>query len=166
MENLTYTHTPPKNWPENWLPKPWVTALHKKFSMLYLQKFTSCFQDQETVDDWSETWAEALSGFEGEEIKVGLDYCRDNHQWPPTCSEFRVACKSRPKPVLALPQPPRDSEQGKRRIGEILGVLKSKPVDGREYWNKVLETKGLPPISYEYANKALHNLNNFIGEQL
>jgi hypothetical protein len=68
--------------------------------------------------------------------------------------------------MLALPQPPRDSEQGKRRIGEILGMLKSKPVDGREYWKNVLETKGLPAIAYEFAHKALHNLNNFTGEQL
>jgi hypothetical protein len=141
-------------------------ALHKKFSTLYQQKFSSCFQSQEAVDDWSEVWAEALAGFDGEEVKTGLDYCRDNHQWPPTCAEFRAACKSCPKPVLALPQPPRDSEQGKRRIGEILGMLKSKPVDGKAYWNKVLETKGLPAISYEFAHKALHNLNNFTGEQL
>lgn len=166
MENSTHTHTHPKYWPENWLPKPWVMALHKKFSTLYQQKFSSCFPSQEAVDDWSEVWAEALAGFDGEEVKTGLDYCRDNHQWPPTCAEFKAACKSRPKPVLALPQPPRDSEQGKRRIGEILGMLKSKPVDGKAYWNKVLETKGLPPISYEYAKKALHNLSNFTGEQL
>jgi hypothetical protein len=132
---------------------------------LYQQKFSSCFPSQEAVDDWSEVWAEALAGFDGEEVKTGLDYCRDNHQWPPTCSEFRAACKSRPKPILALPQPPRDSEQGKRRIGEILGMLKSKPVDGRKYWKNVLETKGLPAISYEFAHKAIHNLTNFEGEK-
>ena len=134
--------------------------------MLYLTKFTNSFPDQQTIDEWSEVWAESLSGLDAEEIKTGMDYCRDHHPWPPTCGEFRAACKSRPKPVLALPQPPRDSEKGKQKIGEILGMLKSKPVDGRAYWQKVLETKGLPPISYEYAHKALHNLSNFTGEQL
>ena len=128
--------------------------------MLYLQKFTSCFQDQEAVNEWCQVWAEALAGMQPDEIKAGLDYCRDNHQWPPTCAEFKAACKSRPKPMLALPEPPRDSELGKRRIGEILGMLKSKPINGREYWAKVLATEGLPPDTYKFAHQALHNLNN------
>ena len=166
MENSTYTPQVEKLWPDHWLKKSWTLALHGKFRMLYMSKFTSCFPDQQTIDEWSEVWAESLSGLDAEEIKAGMDYCRDHHPWPPTCGEFRAACKSRPKPVLALPQPPRDSEQGKRRIGEILGMLKSKPVDGKAYWNKILATRGLPVISYEYAHKALHNLNNFTGEQL
>ena len=128
--------------------------------MLYMTKFTSSFQDQPTIDEWCEVWAEALSGFDGDQIKIGLDYCKDNHQWPPTCAEFKAACKSRPKPMLALPEPPRDSENGKRRIGEILGTLKSKPINGREYWAKVLATEGLPADTYKFAHQALHNLNN------
>jgi hypothetical protein len=77
---------------------------------------------------------------------------------------LEAACKSRPKPMFLRYRSLleiRSTASGGLR--EILGVLKSKPVDGREYWNKVLETKGLPPISYEYANKALHNLNNLQG---
>ena len=160
MENSTYTPQVEKLWPEQWLKKSWAHALHGKFRMLYMTKFTSSFQDQPTIDEWCEVWAEALSGFDGDQIKIGLDYCKDNHQWPPTCSEFKAACKSRPKPMLALPQPPRDSENGKRRIGEILGMLKSKPINGREYWAKVLATEGLPPDTYKFAHQALHNLNN------
>ena len=160
MENSTYTPQVEKLWPEQWLRKSWAHALHGKFRMLYMTKFTSSFQDQPTIDEWCEVWAEALSGFDGDQIKIGLDYCKDNHQWPPTCAEFKAACKSRPKPMLALPQPPRDSENGKRRIGEILGMLKSKPINGREYWAKVLATEGLPPDTYKFAHQALHNLNN------
>ena len=166
MENSTYTPTHEKSWPENWMPKPWATALHKKFSLLYLQKFTSCFQDQEAVNDWCEVWGEALGGLEGEQIKAGLDYARDHHQWPPTCAEFKAACKSRPKATIALPGPPNtDTENGKRRVAEILATLKAKPVNGKEYWSKILATKGLPSISYEYAHKALHNLDNPLAAQ-
>ena len=160
MENSTYTPQVEKLWPEQWLRKSWAHALHGKFRMLYMTKFTSSFQDQPTIDEWCEVWAEALAGFDGDQIKIGLDYCKDNHQWPPTCAEFKAACKSRPKPMLALPEPPRDSENGKRRIAEILGMLKSKPINGREYWAKVLATEGLPPDTYKFAHQALHNLNN------
>jgi hypothetical protein len=167
MENLTSTATQEKSWPENWMPKPWATALHRKFSMLYLQKFTSCFQDQETIDEWCECWAEALAGLEGAQIKAGLEYSRDHHIWPPTCAEFRAACKARPKAMIALPPPKTDKEIGKRRVAEILSTLAgNKPVSGRAYWKKVLETKGLPESTYEFGRKALHNLENPLAQQL
>tara|TARA_R110000868_G_scaffold177173_2_gene415471 strand:- start:128 stop:487 length:360 start_codon:yes stop_codon:yes gene_type:complete len=118
------------------------------------------------VNDWCEVWAEALGGLEGEQIKAGLDYSRDYSEWPPTCSEFKAACKARPKATISLPPPPQtDTENGKRRVAEILATLKSKPVNGKDYWSKILATKGLPSISYEYVKKALHNLDNPLAMQ-
>lgn len=166
MENSTFTPLVEKVWPEHWLRKPWAHALHGKFRMLYMTRFTSCFPDQETIDDWCEVWAEALAGLEGEQIKAGLEYSRDHHNWPPTCAEFKAACKARPKATIALPPPPKtDNETGRRRVAGILETLKSKPVNGKEYWTKILATKGLPSISYEFAKKALHNLDNPLAQQ-
>ena len=161
MENSTFTQPVERVWPEHWLRKPWAHALHGKFRMLYMNRFNSSFQDQATIDEWCEVWAEALGGMEGDQIKAGLDYSRDHYEWPPTCAEFKAACKTKPKAVLALPPPPRtDSETGKRRVAEVLENLTAKPMDGRKYWANVLATEGLPAYTYQFAHKALHNLNN------
>lgn len=161
MENSTFTQPDEKCWNEHWLKRSWTLALHGKFKILYMQKFSSNFQDPRAIDEWCEVWAEALSGMEGEQIKAGLNYSRDHYEWPPTCAEFKAACKSKPKAVLSLPQSPRtDSETGKRNVADALANLTAKPINGREYWAKLLETEGLTPFTYAFAHKALHNLNN------
>lgn len=156
MENSTYKPQAEKSWPTHWLPKPWVMALHKKFSLLYLQKFTSAFPDDETIDEWASLWAESLGGLDGDQIKFGLSYCAQRHEWPPTTAEFLACCKALPRATERLPyNPPIDRVAGSRRLAEIVAKLaepKSKPV---LHWRRVMATPGLPEISYRYAREAL-----------
>lgn len=158
--NSTSTPTPGASWPKNWLPKAWVLALHKKFSLLYLAKFANSFPDQETVDEWASLWAEGLSGIDGDQIKFGLSYCAQKHEWPPTCSEFLACCKALPKAVTALPAPTRiDREEGIKRVAQIASRLQSRPIDGRAYWSRVLSDPTINSRTRQFANEALAILN-------
>lgn len=156
MGNSMSTQQVEKCWPTHWLPKPWALALHRKFALLYMQKFTSAFPDQETVHEWAEVWAEQLAGLTGDEIKYGFDLCQKQHEWPPTCAEFRACCKAAPKPYVALPPPtPIDREKGMKKVAEVLAQMKNRRINGPDYWRKVLATEGLPDLTYRVAKEAL-----------
>ncbi len=93
--------------------------------MMYLEKFSRFFPDQETIDDWCATWGEGLAGITGEEIKYGLEIVVKQHQWPPTMGEFRACCKAAPKPVLRTLEAPRHgkspyAEECMAKIREML----------------------------------------------
>lgn len=135
-------------------------ALHKKFSLMYLQKFTSCFVDPGTVDEWAVLWAENLAGLSGNEIKFGLSYCAQKHEWPPTTAEFIACCKALPKAVTALPAPASiDRAEGIKRVAAIAAKLQSKPVDGRAYWNRVLSNPNINAMTMRFAIEALEILD-------
>lgn len=38
-------------------------------------------------------WVAGLKGFDVEQIKRGIEVCRNEHAWPPSISEFRDACQ-------------------------------------------------------------------------
>jgi len=130
-------------------------------SLLYLAKFTSSFPDQETVDEWASLWAEGLAGIDGEQIKFGLSYVAQKHEWPPTLAEFRACCEARPKPdVPLLPVVLVASE----RVHGIVAQVKEKMSQAPKpvlHWRKVLATPGLPEISYRYAKEALAIIDSY-----
>jgi hypothetical protein len=159
-ENSTSTLTREMNWPKHWLPKPWVLALHKKFSLLYLAKFANSFPDQETVNEWSSLWAEGLAGIDGEQVKFGLSYCAQKHEWPPTVAEFRACCEARPRAIASLPRQARiDPQEGIKRVAAITAKLQSKPIDGRAYWRRVLDNPTVTTATLQFAHEALANLS-------
>jgi len=132
-----------------------VRALHKKFSLLYLQKFTSAFPDTETVDEWCGVWAKSLSGLDGDQIGHGLDYCGKQHEWPPTTAEFRMACLSLRKHFPQIEhKPTRNTEAQRERMAELMRFAMTATAP-KDHWRKVFATKGLPEISYRYAGEAL-----------
>lgn len=160
-ESSTPSPQPEACWPENWLPRKWALGLHHRFSILYLQKFTTVFQGQEAIDEWARVWAKALAGLDPDQIATGIEYCAANHQWPPTCAEFLIACKSKPKAVIALPQPPRiQNAEGQRRVAQIMAGLQAKPVDGRAYWRRVLDDPTTSAHTRQFAHEAMANLDD------
>src|SRR3990172_8348459 len=118
------------------LPPHWMQALQRKFSMMYLEKFSRFFPDQETINDWCATWGEGLAGVTGEEIKYGLEIVSRNHPWPPTMGEFRACCKAAPKPILPKLEAPRHgkSPHAEACMAKIRGMLANPKPEG--VWGK------------------------------
>ena len=102
MENSTPFSTSQKS-----LPRNWMQALHRKLSMIYMEKFTRFFPDDATVEDWMQTWGDELHDLTGEEIKYGLAVLAKDNPWPPTMAEFRACCKAAPKPYLPTLEAPK-----------------------------------------------------------
>lgn len=73
------------------IPENWIERIFTVMSGRYGSKFTDAWRgtDPKVVKS---VWADDLAGFAGDEIKRGLDACRDR-DWPPTCPEFRKLCR-------------------------------------------------------------------------
>lgn len=59
---------------------------------MYGARFTSTLKTQEHADDWKVVWSKALVELTAEQIKIALDRCVDDYQWPPSPAEFRALC--------------------------------------------------------------------------
>lgn len=129
--------------------------------MMYLGKFTSSFQNQETIDEWCSVWAEGMAGLSGEQIKAGIAYCGQKHEWPPTMAEFRACCKTGPAKVFPkLPAPVGiDRHEGIKRVTAITAKLQSKHIGGNAYWNRVLSDPNTKQSTRQFATEALAILN-------
>jgi len=134
MENSTYRpqaampsgeQSSPKLWRESWMKESWVRALHKRFSILYTAKFTSCFPDEETLDEWCQVWAQGLWSITAEQLAYAVEKVARECEWPPTVAEFRALCLSLPMPhVPSLPAPRRvKSEFAETQMAEIREML-------------------------------------------
>lgn len=166
MQNSTYIPQVEKVWPEHWLKKSWTLALHGKFRILYQQKFSSCFPDQQTIDEWAEVWGEDLAGISADQIKYALSYVNQRHPWPPTTGEFLACCRARPMPTKLLPYiQPASKSTAQERMTEILAILKTPKKSAVNHWKLVLDTPDLPVKSYEFAKEALEKLNYTVVEE-
>lgn len=77
----------------NKLPKHWIEALFKKFLLRYGHLWTDRYANLGvTPQEIEDEWATELGGFSAEEIKRGLDACRNN-KFPPTLPEFISLCR-------------------------------------------------------------------------
>jgi hypothetical protein len=100
-------------------------------------------------------WAESLAGIDGDQIKFGLSYCAQKHEWPPTTAEFLACCKALPRRTPRLENvPAKNIEEQKKKMAELMHTSMKKPAP-KDHWRKVLATKGLPDISYKSALEAL-----------
>lgn len=113
-----------------------MIALHRKLSLTYLNKFTSSFPDDDTVNEWAALWGESLSGLTGEQIKFGLAYSAKNHEWPPTSAEFRACCEAKPKPYAPRLAPPPAASPTKARenIARIKTMLQEGHRKPGKWW--------------------------------
>lgn len=128
---------------------------------MYMEKFSRFFPDQETVDDWTATWAQGLAGLTGIEIKYGLDVLAKSHEWPPTMAEFRACCRSSPKNhAPLLKEPPhgvtQHAEESMAKIREILSTPKA-PGNwwANEIMAKVAAGEKVTHTSYNLAKATL-----------
>jgi len=135
-------------------------ALHKRFSAIYLQKFTSAFPDNECFEEWAGTWGESLKGCTGAQIKYALDRVGKEWVWPPSSVEFYQLCQAgkEPEPFLRLPPPKPLSEVGQAAMAKIREMLKTKP-PSKDWAYKILDRvddgEVLAPIAVRWAQEVV-----------
>ncbi len=76
------------------LPSAWINRLWQRFLIMYGNKFADMWRDL-NPDAVKQAWAEDLAGYNADELKRGLEWCKAQ-AWPPTLPEFMTACR----PVL------------------------------------------------------------------
>lgn len=91
------------------------------------------------MNEWASTWAEALAGITGDEIKAGLRYCQRHHEWPPTCAEFIAACRATPKHQQRLSAPRTDPAQGRTECARIMAMIASPRKPGKWWATEIIE---------------------------
>lgn len=78
------------------MPRSWGTELFRRFEVLYRAKFTDNFPAENDVAEWVSIWTRALAGTTGEQIKIGLERCAREREWPPIApAEFLPLCTPR-----------------------------------------------------------------------
>lgn len=77
--------------------------LFNRLDGAYPHKWRSNFPNQQAIDNWCESWAEAFEeeGITPTDVKAGLKACRARYDWPPSCAEFIKACKPAVDPLVA-----------------------------------------------------------------
>ncbi len=71
----------------------WITTLFLRFQGIWLDKWARCIPSAEILECAKRDWRIALAGFTGQEIRRGIDYARDNLDWPPSIAEFKKLCR-------------------------------------------------------------------------
>ena len=164
MENSTFTPTRETNsqkpWNKEWLERSWIVALHKRFSAIYLQKFTSAFPDNECFEEWAGTWGESLKGCTGAQIKYALDRVGKEWVWPPSSVEFYQLCQAgkEPEPFLRLPPPKPLSDVGVAAMAKIKEMLKQKPPSkdwAYRILDRVKDGEIMAPIAIQWATEVV-----------
>ena len=123
------------------LKKSWVVALHKRFSALYGQKFTSQFVEDGAVDEWINTWSEGLAGKSGDDLRHALDRVSKRCEWPPSLFEFCQWVETAPKaPVVMLPAPSTNkSPAAEKCLAKIKEMMDNPRKDTRKWKQEVLD---------------------------
>lgn len=111
-----------------------INQLFLRMSSIYGNKWTSGFGSKEIENFAKREWYEALTSanLSPDQIREGLDKCRDTQEWPPTISEFISIAK--PPIVHAMHKefknqlpPPKISEEqlaeNRRKLRELLPQL-------------------------------------------
>jgi hypothetical protein len=80
-----------------------IDHLYNRMDGAYPHKWRANFPDVQSITNWRESWVEA---FEEEaltfnEVKRGIRECRRLYAWPPSISEFLIACRPVLEPMAA-----------------------------------------------------------------
>jgi len=72
-----------------------INQLFLRMSSIYGNKWTKGFASQEIENFAKREWYEGLTSanLSPDQIREGLDKCRNSQEWPPTISEFIAAAK-------------------------------------------------------------------------
>ena len=153
----------------NDLPLVWVERifqrLHGRFGNPFLDKFRTGQADPNGndigIENAKRTWSEELAGISAERLKTALEASYD---YPPSCDEFKRACRSTPEchqPLPALPKPqlsPEQLEQRRSEVKTVADAMKAKQ-PSREWAQRILIRKEagekLPNIAVEFAQEAV-----------
>lgn len=70
----------------------WVDALLARFAVIWPRAWADQAGgvDRELL---RAEWSQGLAGLTGEQIKTGIEACRNGMVWPPSIAEFRSACR-------------------------------------------------------------------------
>jgi hypothetical protein len=128
--------------------------LFNRLDGAYPHKWRSAFPNQQAIDNFCESWAEAFEeeGITPNDVKVGLKACRNTFDWPPSCAEFIKACKTvekkEPAYVFALPAP--KSELSREKAAQMLVELGAaevmKPKVDHKLWAKRIIKRSKQPM--------------------
>lgn len=111
---------------------------------MYGNKFLDLWRDLD-LNKVKQAWAEDLAGFSANEIKTGLDVCRQK-PWPPTLPEFMLLCR-----------PPIDPRNDWQEACEQMRVrLLGK---GEDRWSR-------PQVYWAAVTIGWHDLNQTTWEQI
>ena len=115
------------------IPLTWINALFEKFERFYGQDFVRKWNIS-NVDAMKQEWAEGLARFEGETLRMAVEYCRENVAKPPSLPEFIIICKEqRPlamhQPFLSDMRKFEKTEHGMKMMENIKQMLKNKTVE-------------------------------------
>jgi len=80
--------------PSTGLPSEWVERIFDRMTAAFGNRFATMWASADPATVKRE-WAEALAGFSGTEILVGLNSAR-SRDWPPTLGEFMRLCRPEP----------------------------------------------------------------------
>jgi hypothetical protein len=71
-------------------------------SSIYGNKWTSGFASTDIENFAKREWYDAVTSknLTPDQIRVALDKCRDEKEWPPTISEFLDMAKTKPIPLM------------------------------------------------------------------
>lgn len=58
---------------------------------IYLQKWTDQFQSVQELEAAKAEWRAELADLDGDQIRVGIERCRRELEWPPSAGQFRKA---------------------------------------------------------------------------
>lgn len=158
-------------WKPNWPPKPWIAALYRRLSLIYLQKFTSGFQENDAIEEWQVVWAEGLAGLTGDQIAFGLSLVTKELPWPPTIAEFRERAEALPKPIQRqLPLPTKvKSEYAEECMKVVREMFETKRKPGNWWAHEVLaKVARHEPVTYaaeQLARAALRGETREPGQE-
>lgn len=127
----------------NPLPIAWIEKLFGRFSAMYGNKFMDMWRGMD-LESVKLAWAEDLSGYTGDEIKRGVEWCKAQ-AWPPSLPEFLKACR-----------PPLDHE---RAYLEAVEQMRKRTRDGSDAWsNKAIFYAAQAVGAYDLANSTWANI--------
>ena len=78
----------------NSLPSKWIDLLFIRFQGIWANKWASQFPNEKLLKIAKHEWGTALYGFGADHIKVAIESCKKNSEWPPSIAEFVSICES------------------------------------------------------------------------
>lgn len=84
--------TNPSSLTDSELLTKWVAALLARFAVIWPKAWADSLAGLDLNMVRAE-WAKGIEGLSGDEIRQGIDHCRNHATWPPSIAEFRTACR-------------------------------------------------------------------------